>query len=113
MKRRNHLSPYRIMWLFVMFDLPTTTKKEKKSALEFRNDLLDMGFEMSQFSVYLKYCVSSDKSEAIKLKITRKIPYNGKIDILTITDKQFANMSRFYSGKHKKNDKNPTQLHLF
>ena len=42
------------MWVIVMFDLPVVEKAERKAATDFRNALLDMGFEMSQFSVYLK-----------------------------------------------------------
>ena len=40
------------MWLQVMFDLPVNTKKQRKKATGFRNGLLDLGFEMIQFSVY-------------------------------------------------------------
>ena len=49
------LSAYRVMWLLVMYDLPTLTKNERKNAQEFRNYLLDEGFEMTQFSSYMKY----------------------------------------------------------
>lgn len=113
MKWRNHLSPYKIMWLYVMFDLPVGTKKERKQASGFRHCLLDLGFEMSQFSVYLKYCASGEKAEAVGNKIQYQLPVGGKIDILTITDKQFANMRRFYAKKRIKNDSKPKQLHLF
>ena len=110
---RTSLSPYRIMWLFVMFDLPVGTKKERKQATGFRNKLLDAGLEMSQFSVYLKYCASAEKAEAASEKIQRDIPPGGKVDILTVTDKQFANMKRFYAKKPVKNVSKPDQLHLF
>ena len=113
MKKRRTLSPYKIMWLFVMFDLPVGIKKERKQANKFRNYLMDIGFEMSQFSVYLKYCASGDKAEAVSLRIKREIPPGGKVDILTITDKQFANMSRFYAGEAKKPDETPSSLHIF
>ncbi len=113
MKGRAYLSPYRIMWLFVMFDLPVATRKERKQATGFRNHLLDLGFEMSQFSVYLKYCASGEKAEAVGNKIQHRLPYGGKVDILTITDKQFANMKRFYAKELVKNDNKPKQLHLF
>ena len=43
------LSGYRIMWVFVLFDLPVGTKKERKAATRFRHSLLDLGFEISQF----------------------------------------------------------------
>lgn len=113
MKRREHLSPYRIMWVVVMFDLPVGTKQERKQATNFRNNLLDLGFEMSQFSVYLKYCASSEKAESIGSRIPHYLPPGGKIDILTITDKQFANMKRFYGTDRIKNDGKVDQLHLF
>ena len=107
------LSPYRIMWLFVMFDLPVGTKKERKQATGFRNKLLEAGLEMSQFSVYLKYCASAEKAEAASERIQRDIPPGGKVDILTVTDKQFSNMKRFYAQKPAKNIVKPDQLHLF
>ena len=37
------LSGYRIMWILVMFDLPTDTKPQRKAATDFRNFLLDEG----------------------------------------------------------------------
>ena len=52
------LSGYRLMWLIVMFDLPVTTKLERKAASDFRLALLDMGFLRSQYSVYAKFCSS-------------------------------------------------------
>ena len=108
-----NISPYRIMWLFVMFDLPVGTKKERKLATDFRNRLLNAGLEMSQFSVYLKYCSSAEKAEAVSAKIQRDMPPGGKVDILTVTDKQFSNMKRFYAKKPVKNVIKPDQLHLF
>ena len=39
-------------WLIVIFDLPVTTKKERRLATKFRNDLLDEGYLMLQYSVY-------------------------------------------------------------
>ncbi len=110
---RVHLSPYRIMWLYVMFDLPVGTEKERKQATKFRNHLLDIGFEMAQFSVYLKYCVSGEKAETVGNRVQQKLPPGGKVDILTITDKQFANMRRFYAKKRVENDGKPLQLRLF
>lgn len=50
------LSGYRAVWLIVLCDLPVGTKSERKAATGFRNTLLDLGFAMSQFSVYLKAC---------------------------------------------------------
>ena len=113
MTNRVHLSPYRIMWVLVMFDLPVGTRNERKKATGFRNYLLDLGFEMSQFSVYLKYCASGEKAEAVGNSIQPQLPPGGKVDILTITDKQFANMRRFYAKQPVKNTNKPKQLHIF
>ncbi|MHC8441308.1 MAG: CRISPR-associated endonuclease Cas2 [Candidatus Eutrophobiaceae bacterium] len=109
----HYLSPYRIMWLFVMFDLPVGTNKERKAATTLRNDLLNMGFEMAQFSVYTKYCPSTERAETVCSHIKQILPANGKVDILTITDRQFGGMKRFYAQKPQKNAASPPQLHLF
>ena len=108
-----YLSPYRIMWLFVMFDLPTGTRDERKQASGFRNSLLDLGFEMSQFSVYLKDCASGEKATAVEAKIRGLLPEGGKVDILTITDKQFGAMKRYHAKYERKNAQKPNQLQLF
>ena len=49
------LSGYRLMWILVMFDLPTDTKPQRKAAGDFRNFLLDQGFERCQFSIYARF----------------------------------------------------------
>lgn len=113
MTNTHRLSPYRIMWLFVMFDLPVGTKKERKQATKFRNSLLDLGFEMSQFSVYLKYCASTEKADAVTDKIPPLLPPGGKVDVLCITDKQFSNMRRYHAGVAENSDGTPRQLRLF
>ena len=38
-----------------MFDLPTDTRLQRKAAGDFRNFLLDEGFERSQFSIYARF----------------------------------------------------------
>lgn len=40
----DRLNAYHIMWLFVFFDLPVTTKKEMKAASLFRKNLEKDGF---------------------------------------------------------------------
>ena len=50
------LSAYEIMWVVVYFDLPVTTKVERRRATGFRNMLLDEGFLMKQYSVYIRHC---------------------------------------------------------
>lgn len=57
-------SEYRIMWILVFFDLPTETKKDKKAYMEFRKKLLNDGFTMFQFSIYLRHCPSAENADA-------------------------------------------------
>lgn len=51
-----HFSEYRLMRILVTFDLPVETKKQRHEAAKFRQFPLDIGFEMSQFSNYLRFC---------------------------------------------------------
>ena len=46
------LNEYRIMWILVLFDLPTETKKERKAAADFRKHLIEDGFTMFQFGKF-------------------------------------------------------------
>ena len=57
------LNAYHVMWLFVMFDLPVTTMKERKESALFRKNLEKEGFIMHQFSVYLRHCGSLESAQ--------------------------------------------------
>lgn len=107
------LSGYRIMWLFVLFDLPVGTKKERKAATKFRHSLLDLGFEMSQYSVYLKFCAGKEQAEAIGRQVEQAMPTSGKVHLVQITDKQYENIRTYRGKKREPSPKNPSQLALF
>ena len=87
MRRPPALSGYRMMWLYVMFDLPVGTPGERKAATSFRKFLLDEGFEMAQFSVYLRFCESKEAAETHIGHIREALPKSGKVHLVTITDK--------------------------
>jgi CRISPR-associated protein Cas2 len=101
------------MWVLVMFDLPVVHKAERKAAADFRYGLLDMGFEMSQFSVYLRFCTSHAETDALSRQIEAMLPRGGKVNILTVTDKQYERIRTFYGGKRQAPKKTPEQLVLF
>ncbi len=42
-------SPFSMGWLMTMFDFPVMTPEERRTATQFRKDLLDHGFLMIQF----------------------------------------------------------------
>jgi CRISPR-associated protein Cas2 len=100
------------MWILTMFDLPVVTKAERKAANEFRLFLLDQGFEKAQLSVYMRFCTGKEQVNTICQRIKQEIPEGGKIDILTITDKQYENIISF-AGKVRQRRKNPDQFSLF
>ncbi len=107
------LSGYRLMWILVMFDLPVTEKAESKAANAFRKSLLDMGFEMSQFSVYMRFCTSPAQIETYAKQVESYLPQGGKVNILQFTDKQYERIIT-YQGKIKQPlNKTPDQFDLF
>ena len=107
------LSGYRIMWLVVLFDLPVGTKKERKAATRFRLKLLDLGFEMTQYSVYLRFCASKENAESYERKIEQAMPASGKVHIIAITDKQYENIRTYRGRNREQSQKNPNQFALF
>ena len=78
------LNGYRIMWLFVFFDLPTDTKKDKKNASGFRNNLLKDGFAMMQYSVYVRHCASGESADVHEKRIHKLLPPLGKACLPTV-----------------------------
>lgn len=109
----SHLSGYRLMWMLVTFDLPVETKTQRKAATRFRNDLLDLGFEMSQLSNYLRFCNGKEQFEAYVHKIERQLPEFGDIFIFQFTDRQYENIVRFSGQGRRAQRKNPEQIALF
>src|SRR3546814_3807569 len=84
-----NLSGYRLMWIFVMFDLPVDTKEHAREATNFREFLLDEGFEMSQFSIYARFCNGKEHYETYLRRIEAHLPERGEIHVLNFTDKQY------------------------
>ena len=107
------LSGYRIMWLVVMFDLPVVEKADRKAATDFRNSLLDMGFEMSQFSVYMRFCTSNTQIETYCKRVEERLPSGGRVHILQLTDKQYERIITFRGKRKEKSKKSPDQYVLF
>ena len=112
-RRVTYLSGYRIMWILVMFDLPTDTKTQRKAATIFRNFLLDEGFERSQFSVYARFVNGKEAFQTRVNRIERHLPDKGDIQILNFTDRQYRDVVHFSDQGRRAARKNPEQLALF
>ena len=109
----DRLNAYRVMWTLVMYDLPTETKKERKAAARFRKELLQDGFSMFQFSMYVRHSASSENADVHKKRVKGLLPEHGKVGILQITDKQFGQIELFYGKKPQELPDVPQQLLLF
>lgn len=107
------LNEYRVMWILVLFDLPTETKKDRKLYGEFRKKLLDDGFTMFQFSIYMRHCASRENARVHINRVKEMIPPRGEIAIICITDKQFGDIEIFYGEKAQKIPDTYMQLELF
>ncbi len=109
----NRFSEYRIMWVLVFFDLPTETKKEKKAYSDFRKKLINDGFTMFQFSIYLRHCPSKENADVHIKRVKNALPPLGNVGILCITDKQFGRMELFQGREEKPISTPYQQLELF
>lgn len=107
------LNAYHIMWLFVFFDLPTTTKKERKAATQFRKALEKDGFSMMQYSVYVRHCPSKENMNVHIARVRTSMPPSGLTSILSITDKQYGEIQNFWGKVEQAKLTTPQQLEFF
>lgn len=104
----NRINAYRIMWLFVFFDLPVVTKKQRKAATLFRNNLMKDGFVMFQYSIYIRHCGSLESLQVHAKRVKLFVPNEGKVSVLSVTDKQYGDIINYW-GKKEKGKKPPTK----
>ncbi|WP_435133918.1 CRISPR-associated endonuclease Cas2 [Formosa sp. A9] len=109
----SRLNQYRSMWVLVFFDLPTETTTERKVATRFRKNLLDDGFAMFQFSIYMRFCASRENASVHIKRTKQALPKKGKVCIMQITDKQFGMMELFHGQKEIPQELPSQQLELF
>ncbi len=110
------MSAYSFMWLMIMFDMPTESKKDRKKYRWFRDKLIKEGYIMMQYSIYIKTFHSVEATKYGKEKIKNFIKYNilkGSIRIMMFTDKQFSNMDIIVGTKKESEKRAPKQLTLF
>jgi len=107
------INGYDIMWLFVMFDLPTNTATERKISARFRKDLIHDGFGMLQYSIYIRHCASGESALVHVDRVRMMVPDEGLVSIVKITDKQFGDIINVIGKRAKPPPKKPLQLELF
>ena len=109
----DRISEYRVMWLLVLFDLPTETKRDIRAYTVFRKNLIKDGFTMFQFSIYIRHCASIENAEVHIKRVKSFLPEYGKVGIICITDKQFGNIELFFGKKPFAPNAPGQQLELF
>lgn len=102
------------VWLHVSFDLPTVTSAEKRNYRGFRSFLLESGFWMAQFSVYVMYFQRRSYAEPLVKEIIRRVPSGGDVVILSLSDLAWSGAVRFTNGVKKDHGgEPPEQLQIF
>lgn len=82
----------RQMRLMIFFDLPVKTEKDKKEYTKFRKFLLKNGFQMLQFSVYVRLTRNKDDLNKYIRRVENNLPKSGIIQCLELTEMQYARM---------------------
>lgn len=80
------------MRVLVFFDLPVITAENRRAYIKFRKYLLKSGFLMLQESVYCKLALNGTAVTAIVDNIHKNKPEEGLVQLLTVTEKQYARM---------------------
>lgn len=91
---------YRYMRIIVMFDLPVMTAMDRKEYIRFRKYLIKSGFMMLQESVYCKIAPNSVSADMIVQGIKKNKTQAGLIQVLNVTEKQYAKME-YVTGKRR------------
>ncbi|MBA7516155.1 CRISPR-associated endoribonuclease Cas2 [subsurface metagenome] len=113
MSELSRLNQYRIMWVFVFFDLPTETKKDRKNYTKFRKNLEKDGFTMFQYSIYIRHCASRENAQVHIGRTRSNLPPYGHVCIFQLTDKQFGMIEVFIGQKEAEKPDTLQQLELF
>lgn len=68
---------------------------------------------MHQWSVYIRYCASLESAKLHVKRVRSFTPPKGLVSILTITDKQYADIINIWGAIEKKKPEMPMQLEFF
>jgi len=93
-----------------MFDLPMTTSTERSHYARFRKNLIRQGFMMMQESIYCKLVMNPVAAELAKQGVNRIKPDKGLIQVLVITEKQYASIEYLLGDATRKQISNTDRL---
>lgn len=93
-----------------MFDLPTGTPDERRAQARFRKFLIEEGFTMEQFSIYSKIAIRQASAESERMRVRCNCPLYGSVEMMTLTEKQYAAREILVSSVRK--PRNPLGVQL-
>ena len=80
------------MRVLVLFDIPSVSKNEKRSYVRFRKALIEDGYVMMQYSIYMRFCRNLKDAQKHIVRVQAIAPKDGNIRILSVTEHQYENM---------------------
>lgn len=92
----------RVMRTIVFFDLPNVYARDRRNYQLFRKYLNNEGFVMLQESVYSKLVLNSGQAQLLLNRIRSNAPKKGLIQVLTITERQYAEIVYIIGESHSK-----------
>ncbi len=99
----------------VTFDLPVGDKEQRKAASDFRNYLLKDGYQMIQFSVYARPCVTFARQKTHIRRLKKNLPAEGSVRAIYVTRSQWER-SYVINGKPARKQESeslPEQIQLW
>ncbi len=99
----------RYMRMILFFDLPMETTKELRDYTRFRKFLINEGFIMMQKSVYCKLSLNQTAVNVMKKRIDKVKPEEGVIQLLVVTEKQYAKMEYIIGDRFNKSIEESTE----
>lgn len=96
------------MRLMIMFDLPMSSSEERRNYRRFRKNLINEGFLMMQYSVYVRVCPTRKAASALEQRISGITPKDGLVQSIIVTEAQYQAM-HFISGEMKEDIRNSAE----
>lgn len=90
------------MRTIIFFDLPNVYTNDKKNYTKFRRFLINEGFIMMQESVYSKLMMNSQQIQLLIQRIKRNAPKKGIIQVLNVTENQYAQIEYIIGSNNTK-----------
>jgi CRISPR-associated protein Cas2 len=82
-----------------MFDLPVSTKRGRKAAAKFRAFLLKNGFDMIQFSIYMRICKGREGIDTYTRRVKENAPKKGSVRLLPVPNSFYERMEIIVGDK--------------